>query len=265
MLLYHRQQLLHIQRLYSQTQYPSHFFMNKSKKHVYYPIYLNLKNRRAVIIGGGVKSVKKILSLIETEASIVVIAKNPETELIGLAEEKKISILNREYQYGDLEGAFMVIVVETSNHSINQAIYDEASERNIVCNVEDVTDLCTFITPAIVRKGDVTIAISTSGTSPALARKFREVLSGTSPIKNKYSIMEFADLTEILSDTRKELIKRKIKLNLDHYQACITDELVEFVQAGKQEIARSILMKNLLKGIDCNCKPDFCQMLADIC
>ena len=133
-----------------------------------------------------------------------------------------------------------------------------------MCNVEDVTNLCTFITPAIVRRGDVTVAISTSGTSPALARKFREVLSGTSPINNAHSIMEFADLTEILSDTRKVLMDRKIKLNLDHYQACITDELVELVHEGKNDQAREILMNNLLKGTSCNCPPDFCQMLSDM-
>ena len=76
--------------------------------------------------------------------------------------------------------------------------------------------------------------------------------------------MEFADLTEILSDTRKELMDRNIKLNLDHFQACITDELVELVQSDKKDQARHILMKNLLKGASCNCLPDSCQMLSDM-
>ena len=76
--------------------------------------------------------------------------------------------------------------------------------------------------------------------------------------------MEFADLTEILSDTRKELMDKKIKLNLDHFQACITDELVDLVQEGKKDQARKTLMKNLLKGTSCNCAPEFCQMLADM-
>ena len=238
--------------------------MKKPEKHVYYPIYLDLKGRKTVIIGGGEKTVKKVLSLIETQSDIVVISKNVVPELNTLADEKQITIVNRAYKNGDLKDAFIVIVMDTSDPSINHAVHEEASERNVVCNIEDVTNLCTFITPAIVRRGDVTVAISTSGTSPALARKFREVLSGTSPVINTHSIMEFADLTEILSDTRKELMNRKIKLNLDHYQACITDKLVELVHAGKNDQAREILMNNLLKGASCNCAPDFCQMLSDM-
>lgn len=238
--------------------------MKKPEKHVYYPIYLDLKNRKTVIIGGGKKALNKVLSLIETQANIVVISKDVVPALSTLADEQQITIINRAYKHGDLKDAFIVIVMDTSDSSINHAVHKEASERNIVCNVEDVTNLCTFITPAIVRRGDVTVAISTSGTSPALARKFREVLSGTSPINNAHSIMEFADLTEILSDTRKVLMDRKIKLNLDHYQACITDELVELVHEGKNDQAREILMNNLLKGTSCNCPPDFCQMLSDM-
>ena len=238
--------------------------MKKPKRHVYYPIYLNLKGRKTVIIGGGVKTVKKVLSLMETQSNIVVISKAIVPELQSLADDNQITIVKRVYKNGDLKDAFMVIVMDTSDSSINHAVHQEAYERNIVCNVEDVTDLCTFITPAIVRRGDVTVAISTAGTSPALARKFREVLSGTSPVTNSHPIMEFADLTEILSDTRKELMSKNIKLNLDHYQACITDELIELVQAGKNDQAREILMENLLKGASCNCPTDFCQMLSDM-
>jgi precorrin-2 dehydrogenase/sirohydrochlorin ferrochelatase len=238
--------------------------MEKPQRHVYYPIYLDLKNRKAVIIGGGEKTVKKVLSLIETQSDIVVIAKNVVPALRALSDENQITIINRDYKNGDLKDAFIVIVMDTSDPSINHAVNEEATERNVVCNVEDVTNLCTFITPAIVRRGDVTVAISTSGTSPALARKFREVLSGTSRVINTHSIMEFADLTEILSDTRKELMNRKIKLNLDHYQACITDELIELVHVGKNDQAREVLMNNLLKGASCNCVPDFCQMLSEM-
>ena len=238
--------------------------MTKPKRPVYYPIYLDLKDRKTVIIGGGGKAVKKALSLIETQAHIVVITDNPINELCNLANKKQITLVNRSYKNGDLKDAFMVIVMDTSDSSINRAVHKEAANRNIVCNVEDVTDLCTFITPAIVRRGDVTVAISTAGTSPALARKFRETLSGTNAIKSTHSIMEFADLTEILSDTRKELMDRNIKLNLDHFQACITDELVELVQSDKKDQARHILMENLLKGASCNCTPDFCQMLSDM-
>ena len=158
----------------------------------------------------------------------------------------------------------VVVVADTSYEAINQAVHDDAARRNIVCNVEDVTHLCTYIYPAVIRRGDVTVAVSTGGASPALARKFREMLSGTSPVANRHPAMEFADLAGILHDTRQELRSKGISLTLDHFQACITDELVDLVQSGKEDEARDILMADLLKGTTCDCEPGTCKMWMEM-
>ena len=231
---------------------------------VYFPIYLDLRGRKAVVVGGGKNSEKKIAGLLPTGADIVVIAQEVEASVAKLADEGKIRRLLRRYQEGDLENAFLVVVADTSDEAVNDAVHAEAARRNVVCNVEDVTHLCTFIYPAVIRRGDVTVAVSTGGASPALARKFREMLSGTSPVANRHGAMEFADLANILSDTRQELRRRGITLTLDHFQACITDELVDLVQAGRESEARDILMADLLRGTDCDCAPGTCKMWIEM-
>jgi precorrin-2 dehydrogenase/sirohydrochlorin ferrochelatase len=231
---------------------------------VYFPIYLDLRGRKAVVVGGGGNGEKKVAGLLPTGANIIVISEEVEPSVAALVSEGKVTQLRRGYRDGDLEDAFVVVVADTSNEAINQAVHDDAARRNIVCNVEDVTHLCTYIYPAVIRRGDVTVAVSTGGASPALARKFREMLSGTSPVTNRHPAMEFADLAGILSDTRQELRSRGISLTLDHFQACITDELVDLVQSGKEAEARDILMADLLKGTDCDCQSGTCKMWMEM-
>ncbi len=230
----------------------------------YFPVYLDLRDRKVVVVGGDGNGEKKVRGLLPTGARITVIAERLEPYLRELASRREISHLARGYRDGDLEGAFLVVVADTSDEEVNRTVHGEASRRNVVCNVEDVTHLCTFIYPSVVRRGDVTVAVSTGGASPALARKFREMLSGTSPVTNRHSAMEFADLAPILSYTRLELRRRGIKLALDHFQACITDELVDLVQAGREAEARDVLMTDLLKGADCDCDPGTCRMWIEM-
>ena len=231
---------------------------------VYFPVYLDLRGRSVVVVGGDAGGAKKVSGLLPTGAEITVVAEHLEPELADLAARGEVSHVARSYRDGDLEGACLVVVADTSDDGVNRAVNEEALRRNVVCNVEDVTHLCTFIYPSVVRRGDVTVAVSTGGASPALARKFREMLSGVSPVTNRHSVMEFADLAPILSDTRLELRRRGIRLTLDHFQACITDELVDLVQAGREPEARDRLMADLLKGVDCDCDPGTCRMWIDM-
>ena len=114
-------------------------------------------------------------------------------------------------------------------------------ERNVLLNVVDVTHLCTFIAPSIATRGEVTVAVSTGGASPALARKFREELT-------RSKILEYADLAPLLSYARSELMRDGIKIEADHWQTCITDDLLEMVQSGRGEEAKTTLMSSLLNG-----------------
>jgi siroheme synthase-like protein len=162
------------------------------------------------------------------------------------------------YQSGDLSGAFICIAA-TDDNAVNREIAKEAEERNVLLNVVDVTPLCTFIAPAVSRRGEVTLAASTGGASPALARKFREVLNG-SPIESRHPVMDYADLAPILADARAEIRGKGITLLTDHWQTCITDRLLDMVQDGKYDEARVILLQDLMEGTSCDCTDGVCKM-----
>ena len=155
-------------------------------------------------------------------------------------------------------------MADTSDDAVNQAVSEEARERNVPLNVADVTDLCTWITPSVARRGEVIVATSTGGASPALARRFREILNGTSRTPSRHELMDFADLAPLLSDARKQLLDKGIRLNLDHWQACLTDELIDLVQAGQIEQAKQVLMDSLLVGTTCDCADTVCAMYEEM-
>ena len=107
----------------------------------------------------------------------------------------------------------------TADGDLNEEASREAAARNVPLNVNDVTHLCTWIAPSMVRNGDVIIAASTGGTSPALARKLREELAGTSRTGSRFRPIEYGDLAPLLSEVRTELLGRGIRPKPDHWQA----------------------------------------------
>ena len=206
----------------------------------YYPVFININGRRCVVIGGGNVGEDKVQRLLDCEADVTVISPQVNDGVRKLVAGGKITWLQRQYRPGDLEGAFIAIA-STDDNSVNRQIAQEAEQRNILLNVVDVTQLCTFIAPSVARRGEVTIASSTGGASPALARTFREKLVAS-------RILEYADLAPLLSEARSELKRRKITVHPDHWQACITEDLLDMVQAGNNEEAAETLMSRLLDG-----------------
>ena len=146
----------------------------------YYPVYLDVKERCCVIVGGGQIAEGKIAALLECGAQIRMISPEVTDEVQDMADTGALRLEKREYRDGDLEGAFIAIAA-TDDTSLSRRIAKEAGERNVPLNVADVTHLCTFIAPAVVRRGEVTAAISTGGLSPALARKLRVELQASRP------------------------------------------------------------------------------------
>ena len=231
---------------------------------LYYPVFLDLRGRRVVVIGGGAMGEEKVTRLLPYEAQVVVVSRDVTDEVAELADDGTIEWVRRPYRRGDLDGAFIAIVADTSDDAVNQAVSEEARERNVPLNVADVTELCTWITPSVARRGEVIVATSTGGASPALARRFREILNGTSRTPSRHELMDFADLAPLLSDARKQLLDKGIRLNLDHWQACLTDELIDLVQAGQIEQAKQVLMDSLLVGTTCDCADTVCAMYEEM-
>lgn len=141
----------------------------------YYPVYLDLRNRLAVVVGGGEVAAEKVAGLRAAGARLRVIAPHLVPELAARAAGGDIEHLARSYRPGDLEGAFLV-VAERLGASIQRAVFAEADRRGIAVNVQDDTPHCSFIAPAVVRRGDLVVAISTAGKAPVLAVRLRQQL-----------------------------------------------------------------------------------------
>jgi len=232
----------------------------------YYPVFLDVRDRRCVVVGGGPVSEAKVLGLLECGATVVVVAPRVTDELRELARGGGLSWVPRAYRQGDLEGAFVAIVADVDEPgrpappAVAKAVRAEAEARNVPLNVADLPAMCTWIAPAVVRRGDVAVAVSTGGASPALARRFREELSGVSRLKSKGGIMELAALAPLLSEARGELARRGVRLDADHWQACLTDDIVGLLRDGGSGEAAATLMARLVTGADCYCPTGKCKL-----
>ena len=217
----------------------------------FYPVFLNLTERRCVIIGGGQIAEGKISKLLDSGAKIIVISPDATQGIRGFAERGQIELDLRKYQEGDLQGAFIAIAA-TNDRMVNQEIFEEAEKQGILLNAVDDMPRCSFIAPSIVEKGPVTVAISTGGASPALARKLREKMEVS-------SALDWADATSVLSKARQVIKDKQIAVDPQRWQCCMTDELLTMIQAGHENEALDLLM-DLLLGKDSNGK---CSNVAE--
>jgi siroheme synthase-like protein len=161
----------------------------------YFPIYLDLKDKIILFVGTGHEAEPKLLQLLETGAMLKLVSETQPSYLEKFAEFKNFIFEQRKFSESDLDGIWLVIST-LENRDTNEYVYTTAKNRNIFCNVVDVTELCTFIFPAIVSRDDVNISISTSGKSPALAQNIKEKIS--SLIGPEYGI-----LADMLGEKRK--------------------------------------------------------------
>lgn len=164
-----------------------------------YPICLiGLNQRSTVVIGGGQVAARKVAGLLEAEAQVTVISPTLELELRALAQAGHIAYIDRAYCEGDLAGVFLVVAA-ADDPAVNEAVWQEGNRRGCLVNVVDDPAHSHYIMPAIVRRGDMTVTISTGGASPALARRLREWLETLiGP--------EYEELVNLLAELRPNLL-----------------------------------------------------------
>jgi precorrin-2 dehydrogenase/sirohydrochlorin ferrochelatase len=138
-------------------------------------MFMKLAGKQCLVVGAGKVGEPKIGGLIDTGARIHVVAIAASDLVREWAEAGKIDLELRAFSPSDLDGKFLAVVA-TASRSLNERVYREAQQRGVLCNVVDVPDLCDFFYPAVVRRGDLQIAISTAGQSPSLAQKLRQQL-----------------------------------------------------------------------------------------
>jgi siroheme synthase-like protein len=142
---------------------------------VHYPVYLDLEGRPCFVLGGCAMAEEKVKALVAAGARVTVISPDLTPALAGLAVEAKIDSIARRYRRGDLRTAFLVVVVGQSAATV-QAVWEETRGRNVLVNTLDDVPHCDFIAPAIVRRGDLAVAISTGGKAPVMAVRLRQKL-----------------------------------------------------------------------------------------
>jgi siroheme synthase-like protein len=143
----------------------------------HYPVYLNLRGRSCFVLGGCALAEEKIRGLLAAEARVTVIAPEVTRGLAELALRGRIDLVDRRYRRGDLRTAFLVLVVNQPP-AVTGGVWEETRGRNVLVNTVDDVPHCDFIAPAIVRRGDLAIAISTGGKAPVLAVRLRQRLEG---------------------------------------------------------------------------------------
>ncbi|MYC35091.1 MAG: bifunctional precorrin-2 dehydrogenase/sirohydrochlorin ferrochelatase [Chloroflexi bacterium] len=203
----------------------------------YYPVYLNLAGKRCVILGGGTIAQGKIAALRDAGARITVISPEATDGIKRAAQRGDVAFEQREYQAGDLEGAFIAVAATNVWH-VNRQIYEEAEARGVLLNVVDDPDQCTFIAPSIVRRDPITLAVSTGGASPALARKMRETLAEAPALK-------WADLAGALGRARRVIKEKRTVIDPTRWQCVITEDLLRLVQEGHEDQAVDIILAQL--------------------
>jgi precorrin-2 dehydrogenase / sirohydrochlorin ferrochelatase len=200
-----------------------------------YSVTLNIHGKLCVVVGGGAVAERKVLSLLEAGATVRLISPQLTCTLHELADAGKIDWLNRRFGHGDLTDALLVFAA-TDNAAVNAAVAQDAAAAGKLVNVADAPELCGFQAPAVVRRGDLRIAISTSGKSPALAARIRKALAA------EYG-PEYAVLLDLLGRIRERTLAgtadSQARRNL--FENLLHEDILLWIKTGQQERLRSHL------------------------
>jgi len=206
-----------------------------------YPIFVECKDRPVLVIGGGHVGAEKVRGLINAEADITVVAPDLNEEMQGYKAAGRFKHVAREYRKSDLDADWHFIMVATDDGAVNREVREAGNLRRIWVNAADDPVNCDFILPSVVRKGKITLAASTAGASPALARRLREELDA-------YLTEDMPALADLLAEVRQEIRKRGIKVENDTWQDAIDTPLRVMLAQRRYPEARAYLVERL--GID---------------
>ncbi len=209
-----------------------------SKAVVYYPIFLKIKGKKCIVLGGGEIALRKTKMLLECEADITVVSPKFHREIWKLSKEKEVHLIRREYKAGDLKDA-MIAIVCTDVKKVNRKAVDEAKKAGVLVNVTDDPRGSDFIMPSFFRRGELTVAISTSGVSPALAKRIRAKLE-------KNFGEEYAPLLSLIGEVRSAMKKEGHVVQAKAWQDILDiDLLTRLVKVGSEKEARALLLNKL--------------------
>jgi precorrin-2 dehydrogenase/sirohydrochlorin ferrochelatase len=208
----------------------------------YYPVHLDINNRNALVVGGGGVGTRKVRTLLACGARVTVVSLDASRQLLDLATSGEIILEKRPYQSDDLSGMFLVIGA-TNDEKLNRQISGDADRLNTLCNIADRPEVCNFILPSIVHRDDLVITISTSGKSPALAKKLRKSL------ENQFG-EEYGTLLRLMGAIRKKLLRQahEPEAHKPLFEQLLNSDLIGMIQENKTDDINALLFDILGEG-----------------
>ncbi len=210
-----------------------------------YPVSLNLAGKRCIVVGGGKVATRKTLALVAAGACVTVIAPQLTSQLAQLRDRGLVDHLPRRYQDGDLAEAFVTIAA-TDDPATNLAVAIEARRHRALVNVADDASLSDFSVPAVLRRGDMAIAVTSGGNSPAMAGWVRDRLAELLPV-------EYEELLSVVAHVRAQMAASGKRFSGEVWRGSLTGEVMDLVRRGDSAGARAQLIANLASnnlGID---------------
>ena len=203
----------------------------------YFPIVLEMTARRCLVIGGGAVAERKIAGLLEVGAEVTVISPKVTEAISHWSKNNSIQLTARCYQNGDLSGHELVFVATDDAH-VNDRVYQEGKSCGAWVNAADDPARCDFILPAVIRRGDLTVAVSTGGASPAATRAIREELEG-------YFSEDYARLVQAAAEVRAELKEKSLSVGAGAWNSALKGEFRRLIREGQTEQAKEFLLTTL--------------------
>ena len=199
---------------------------------VYYSLFTDLHGRRCVVIGGGIVAQRKVTTLLDYGADLIVVSPTATRRIITYARQGNLRYLARSFRPSDLRGAWLVYAA-TDDQRINELVSRCATRSRIFTNVVDQKPLCSFIAPAIVKRGDLVIAISTGGMSPAIAKQLRRELAGSVGT-------DYAKMLRLLGGLREAAKQRlpSFQARKRYFDRLVGGRVFALVREGKTTAAR---------------------------
>ena len=209
----------------------------------YYPIFVRVVGRECLVIGGGAVAARKVESLVNAGAAVTVISPELPPEITDLAAAGQVTHHRRCYQRGDLRGFFLAYAV-TADVAVQTQIAAEATAAGVLLNVVDVPQLCTFIVPSVMKRGDLVIATSTSGTSPALARRIRQDLEHSFGPEYDAALRLLGRLRESFRARGVPAVERQRM-----FGTLVDSELIDYLRRGQHAAVDELLATTVGAGV----------------
>ena len=208
----------------------------------YYPVHLDINNRNCLVVGGGGVGTRKVKTLLDCGARVTLVSPKVSPQLRDLAASGDIILKERSYQSDDLSNMFLVIGA-TDDEKLNKQISSDADRLNTLCNIADRPEVCNFILPSIVHRDDLVITISTSGQSPAMAKKLRKSL------ENQFG-KEYGTLLRLMGAIRKKLLQQahEPEAHKPLFEQLINSDLIGMIQENKNDDINALLFDILGEG-----------------